>query len=170
MSFLNSFLHGDALTEILLEGHNPYALRKLDTADLDAIRQQTFTSEQLRAYVSGRIVGGGRGIWVLAGQAVLLRDARKRDVERVALADIDHFEAERGRFGHSVRLRCEDRSWSLFGVDRDLARAMFDALKASGVACEFDERHTRNHVWRAPGPAGWALDCIEDARRRLSPA
>ncbi len=170
MSFLNSFFHGNALTEILLEGHNPYALRKLDTADLDAFRQQTFTSEQLSAYVSGRIVGGGRGVWVVTDQAALLQVVGKRHVERIALAEVEHFEAERGRFGHSVRLQAQGQCWRLFGVDRELALAMHDALKAKGVACEFDDRQTRNHVWQQTAPAGWARDCIEDARRRLSPA
>ena len=38
MSLLDSFIHGDALTQILIEGHNPHALRKLETAGIAADR------------------------------------------------------------------------------------------------------------------------------------
>ena len=38
VGFFNPFVHGDALTQILLEGHNPYAQQKLESADVDALR------------------------------------------------------------------------------------------------------------------------------------
>lgn len=170
MGFFNSIVHGDSLTQILLEGHNPYALQKLETADVDALRQQMFSSEKLRAYVSGRIVGEGRGVWALTDQAVLLRNPRLIGVERLTLSEVTGFEAERGRFGHAVRLQTAGRRWSLYGVDRDLARSMHEAMAASGVASHFDDRPAKSHQWQSAAPTGWALDCIEDARRRLSPA
>ena len=39
MSFFNSFIHGDKLTEFMIEGHNPDARQKLSTTDVDALRQ-----------------------------------------------------------------------------------------------------------------------------------
>ena len=60
MAWFDSFIHGEALTEIFLEGHNPYAHLKLEAADLDAIRQQVRVSETLLGYVTGRVVGAGR--------------------------------------------------------------------------------------------------------------
>lgn len=170
VGFFNSFVHGDALTQILLEGHNPYALQKLETADVDALRQQMFVNEKLRAYVSGRIVGEGRGVWAVTDQAVLLRNPRRIGVERLALSEVTGFEAERGRFGHAVRLQSAGRRWSLYGVDRGLARSLYEAMAASGVASQFDERPAKSHHWQSPAPTAWALDCVEDARRRLSPA
>ncbi len=170
MGLLNSFVYGDSLTQILLEGHNPYALQKLNTADVDALRQQMFSSERLRAYVSGRIVGSGSGVWAVTDQAVLVRNAQRVGVERVLLGEVTGFETERGRFGHAVRLQTAGRGWSLYGVDRDLARSVHEALLAAGVPSRFDDRPAKSRQWQNAAPAGWALDCIEDARRRLSPA
>lgn len=170
VGLLNSFLYGDSLTQILLEGHNPYAQQKLNTADVDALRQQMFSSETLRAYVSGRIVGSGSGVWAVTDQAVLMRNAQLIGVERLALSDVTGFEAERGRFGHAVRLQAGGRRWSLYGVDRDLARSMHEAMLAGGVESRFDDRPAKTQRWQSSAPSGWAHDCIEDARRRLSPA
>ncbi|MEY2660753.1 MAG: hypothetical protein RLZZ123_1925, partial [Pseudomonadota bacterium] len=62
MTFLNSFIHGDKLTEFLIEGHNPDARQKLSTSDVDALRQQMQTGEALQAYAIGRVVMSGRGV------------------------------------------------------------------------------------------------------------
>ena len=65
MSFFNSFIHGDKLTEFMIEGHNPDARQKLSTTDVDALRQAMRTGEALRAYVLGRVVMSGRGVWAM---------------------------------------------------------------------------------------------------------
>lgn len=168
MGFISRFLHNEALAEILFEGHNPYALQKLASADLDALRQKVPSEDGLQAYVIGRIVLGGRGVWALTGQAVLLCDPALRGVQRIDLAEVESFEAVRGRFGHTVRLRAQGRLWSLFGADRDLAGLMHQAFTAAGVTSRFDDRPARSHVWRASAPEGWARDCVVDARRRLA--
>lgn len=168
MGFFSKFIHNEALAEILLEGHNPYALQKLDTADLDAMRQKLHSSDSLQAYVTGRIVNGGRGVWALTGQAVLVRDPALRFVQRIELSEVASFEAERGRFGHSVRLQAQGRRWSLFGVDKELAGIMHQAFVASGVTSSFEDKPARSYAWRTPAPVGWASDCVSDARRRLS--
>lgn len=168
MSFLDSFIHGDSLTEILLEGHNPYALRKLDTADIDALRQRMHSSETLQGYVIGRVVGAGRAVWAVTDRAVLVLQAGRRSgVERVEMGEVEGFEAVRGRFGHVVRLHASHRSWSLFGVDRDLAADLHRAFSAKGIASRYEDKPARSHVWRQAMPAGWAQDCLHDARRRL---
>lgn len=170
MGFFTSFIHNEALAEILIEGHNPYAQQKLDAADLDALRQHLHTSDEFRAYVIGRIVGGGRGVWALSGKALLILDATRRTVQRVDLQQVQSFEAERGRFGHSVRLQAQGQGWSLYGVDRQFAGLMHQGLQASGVASRFDDRPARSPVWREPAPAGWVADCLGDAQRRLAMA
>jgi hypothetical protein len=59
MNFLNAFFHGEALAEILMEGHNPYALKKLEAADVDALRDSLRAGEALLGYAVGRIVMSG---------------------------------------------------------------------------------------------------------------
>lgn len=170
MSLLDTFLHGNALTEIFIEGHNPYALQKLPSADLDALRQQMHSTESVQAYAIGRIVGAGRGVWVVTDQAAYLQRGGRHEFERVPLREVRSFEAERGRFGHVVRLHAEDRSWSLFGVDRDLAGHLHQALDSRGLARPFDDRPARTHWWRDSAPEGWAADCLRDLQLRLRPA
>lgn len=170
MSFLNSFIHGNDLAEIFIEGHNPYALQKLNTPDVDALRQKMSSTETLQGYVVGRIVGSGRGVWAVTDQAVLMLSAGLQGVQRIALDEVQGFENECGRYGHSVRLRAQGRQWSLFGVSREFAADLHRVLSARGVAGVFDDRPARAHLWREAAPAGWAQDCLRDARLRLSPA
>lgn len=168
MGFFTSFIHNEAMAEIFIEGHNPYAQQKLDAADLDALRQKLNTGDEFKAYVIGRIVGGGRGVWALHGQALLILDASRRTVQRLELRQVQSFEAERGRFGHTVRLQAQGQGWSLYGVDREFAALMHQALNASGVVSQYDDRPARSPAWREPAPAGWLADCLNDARRRLA--
>lgn len=168
MKFLNSFIHGEALTEIFIEGHNPYAREKLETAALDAIRQKVMTSETLLGYVVGRIVGAGRGVWLVTDQSVVIHGAGERSAHRIPLSEVEHFETERGRFGHVVRLHTQDHSWSMFGVDREMAGELQSALASRGIAGQHDNRVTRSHAWNEPAPAGWTQDCLRDARARLA--
>ena len=39
---------------------------------------------------------------------------------------------------------------------------------ARGLPSRFDERQARAIAWREAAPAGWAQDCLLDARRRLN--
>lgn len=171
MNFLNSFIHGEALAEILMEGHNPYARHKLETADVDALRQQMRVGDVLQGYALGRIVMSGRGVWAVTGQSVLLRNARQQGVEAIALDQVEGFEAVRGRFGHTVRLRARGRGWSLYGVDRELARSLHLAFQARGIASAFADQPALSGVWEATLAAGPdAQDCLQDARSRLQAA
>jgi hypothetical protein len=170
MTILNILTNGNALAEIFLEGHNPHALRKLDTADVDELRQKMHSSETLQGYVIGRIVGAGRGVWAVTDQAVLLRRAPLQGVERIELQQIEGFEAERGRYGHSVRLTAQGRVRSLFGVDRELARSFHDALKGGHFQNTFEDKPARSSFWQDASPAGWAQDCLRDAQLRLQPS
>lgn len=168
MGFFTSFIHNDALAAILAEGHNPEALQKLDSADLQALRQKLHGGEALGAYLIGRIVGGGRGVWAVGGQALLLLDPALQGAQRIEAGQVQSFEAERGRYGHTVRLRADGRSWSLYGVDRGLAELMHQALQAAGVSSRFDARPIHSPWWRTHADAGRAAECVGDARRRLA--
>lgn len=168
MNVLNSLIHGDALAQILMEGHNPYALQKLDTADVDALRQAMQTGEALQAYGVGRIVMSGRGVWAVTERAVMLRNASHQGVHVIPLNEVQSFEAERGRFGHTIRLSAQGRNWSLFGVDRELARALHLAFEARGVTSQFEDKQADSPFWRSSEAA--AQDCLQDARGRLQAA
>lgn len=168
MSLLDSFIHGEDLTEIFIEGHNPYALRKLYTADVDELRQQVKSSEAIQAYVTGRMVGAGRGVWLLTDQAVILRNAMHKGVERIEINEVESFEAVRGRYGHTVRLRAAGRAWSLFGVAGELAGVWDGVLKARGYASDCDPRPAQSPFWRDAAPGGWVQECLSDARQRLN--
>jgi hypothetical protein len=86
----------------------------------------------------------------------------------MALDQVQSFEAVRGRFGHTVRLSAQGRNWSLFGVDRELARALHLALQTRGVASQFEDQPADSPFWRSSEAA--AQDCLQDARGRLQAA
>ncbi|MDI9330313.1 MAG: hypothetical protein QM527_03150 [Alphaproteobacteria bacterium] len=143
MPLLNSFIHGEALTEFLIEGHNPHARVKLATADVDALRQHMQTGETLHAYVSGRVVMSGRGVWALTERHLLLRNTSQEGVIRLDVGQIERFEAVRGRYGHTVRVFAQGRGHSMYGVDAELAQTMQRALVALGVASSFEDKPAR---------------------------
>ena len=168
MSFFHSFLQGAKLTEFLIEGHNPDARLKLSTADVDALRQHMKTGEALRAFVTGRIVGSGPGVWMVTEQQVLVRNAANESVVRIQASDIDQFEALLGRYGHTVRLSAQGRQHSMYGVDAELAREMHQSLQALGVNSAFEDKPPLNKNWMAySGSLASVQDCLIDARQRL---
>lgn len=168
MNLLNSFIHGAAVTEIFLEGHNPYAQQKLDASDVDALRQKLHSDETLLGYALGRIVGSGQGVWLLTDRALILRNARQQGAERLALDQLQRLESVRGRYGHVLRLAALGRNHCLIGVDRELAGELANALAARGVPSTHEDKPARSWFWRDAAPAGWMQDCLQDARKRLS--
>lgn len=168
MSFFNSFIHGDKLTEFLIEGHNPDARQKLLSADVDALRQQIQIGEVVHAYLVGRIVSSGRGVWALTDQNLLIRNTTRQGVECIPISQIKRFEAVRGGYGHTVRCFTSGRQFSMYGVDAELSKSMQLALNHLGVSTEFDDRPARGTLWTAfSGPLPSKEDCLADARQRL---
>ena len=165
----NSFIHGDKLTEFLIEGHNPDARLKLSTADVDAFRQHMHTGEALRAYVTGRFVMSGPGVWVVTEQHVLIREAAKKSVISLESRLIETFVAVRGRYGHTVRLNAQGLHYSMYGVDAQLALGFHQALLLLGVDSSFEDKPPRSHLWTAYSESlPSAGDCLSDARQRLN--
>jgi hypothetical protein len=165
----NSFIHGDKLTEFLIEGHNPDARLKLSTADVDAFRQHMHTGEALRAYVTGRFVMSGPGVWVVTEQHVLIRESAKKSVICLESTLIETFVAVRGRYGHTVRLNAQGLQYSMYGVDAELALGFHQALLLLGVDSSFENKSPRSHLWTAYSESlPSAGDCLSDARQRLN--
>ncbi len=168
MSLFNSFIHGEKLSEFLIEGHNPDARLQLPSADVDALRQHMQTGDVCRAYVAGRVVMSGRGVWVMTDHSMLVLDASQHRVTRLDVRQIDRFEAVRGRYGHTVRLNVQGHLHSLYGVDAELARAMHQGLQSLGVSSTFEDKPARGTIWAAfSGPHLSVEDCLNDARQRL---
>ena len=168
MTFLNSLIHGDKLTEFMIEGHNPDARQKLSASDVNALRQAMRTGETLRAYALGRVVMSGRGVWAVTEQQVLMLEAGQEGVQRIEIHQLEHFEAVRGRFGHTVRITTQGRTHSMYGVDAELAHAMQVALTELGVKATFENKPALGTLWAAySGPHPSVHDCLQDARQRL---
>ncbi len=141
MSFFHSFLQGAKLTEFLIEGHNPDARHKLSTADVDALRQHMKTGEALKAFVTGRIVGSGAGVWVVTEQQVLLRNTALESVACVKASDVNHFEAILGRYGHTVRLSAQGRQFSMYVLTLNLLARCINRCKRLGFAAHLKTNH-----------------------------
>jgi len=168
MSFLNTFVHGEKLTEFLIEGHNPDARLKLSTDDVNALRQHMQTGEAFRAYVSGRIVSSGRGVWAVTEQYVLIRNVVQNSMARISVREIESFEAVRGRYGHTVRLVAQGRQYSMYGTDAELAQGVHHCLRLLEVTSSFEDKPARGTLWTAySGPQPSAQDCLVDAKQRL---
>ena len=168
MSLLDSFIHGDALSQIMIEGHNPHARQKLDMRVAEALRPHIHAPDTLLAYVCGREVQAGAVVWAITRQQLLLVRGAKQAVTRCPLNQIQGVEAVRGKYGHTLRVHTAERTHAIFGVDRDLAHAMHQALSESGVTSTFDNRPSLGTLWAAySGPHPSAEQCLADARQRL---
>ena len=110
----------------------------------------------------------GRGVWAVTDRSVLLRNVRQQGVHVIPMEQVQGFEAVRGRFGHTVRLNAEGRQWSLYGVERELARTLHQAFQARGISSQFEDKPADSAFWRSSEAA--AQDCLQDARGRLQAA
>jgi hypothetical protein len=165
---LKSLIHGAALTELLIEGHNPYARQKLNTETADALRQHIHAPDTLLAYVCGREVLAGAGVFALTQEKFLAYHAATGTVSTVAINQIGQAQAVRGKYGHTVRIHTEARTYAMYGVDKSLAGAMHQALLARGIASTFEDKSPRGTLWSAySGPHPSVDDCLLDARQRL---
>ncbi len=166
MNFLNSFKFGNDLMEILIEGTNPGAVKLLTAADADSVRDDFTPGEKLTGYVIGRVVGSGRGLWVLSDTAVLLRGhGVSTATTRIRLADITHAECEKGRYGHTLRLEAAGRKFSLYGTSPTLAISFFRILAKHVPALGLEIPGTLS-----PEQALRAVHCFKDASLRTQPA
>jgi hypothetical protein len=168
MQFLNSLIQGHKLIEFLIEGRNPYARSKLMTSDVDALRQHMTTGEALKAFVTGRIVGSGPGVWVATEKNLLIRNSLNNTVISIPYSDVGTFEALTGKYGHTVRLLVQGSKYSMYGVDADLAQALYKSLKPLVAHCAFEDvPSVSKHLHAYTDLALSVDDCLADARQRL---
>lgn len=168
MQFLNSLIQGHKLIEFLIEGHNPYARSKLLTGDADALRQHMTTGEALKAFITGRIVGSGPGVWVTTERNILIRDSVKNTVISIQLSDVDDFDALPGKYGHTVRLVVQGSKYSMYGVDAELAQELYKSLTPFVTQRAFEEASSASRFRSAHSGLPLSVeDCLADARQRL---
>jgi hypothetical protein len=131
----NSLIHGEALFEILIESGNPYADGPLTEDEQSRLKGAGLDPAALDAMVIGRVVMGGRGVWALAGDRLVVLGMRYRDsVDTLARADVTYAEAEAGRYGQTVRLQTRQGRWAMYGVDLARATRLLQALSAHQAA------------------------------------
>jgi len=122
---LDSLTHGEALFEILIEGANPYADGPLTEGEAERLQAAGMDPQALDGLVIGRIVKGGRGVWAVAGDRLVMLGFRYRtSVDTLSRRDITHAESETGRYGETVRLKTAQERWVLYGVDAARARQL----------------------------------------------
>jgi hypothetical protein len=135
MAWLDFLKSGNELSELLIEGNNPYAARLLAQGDVDQLRDHVKPGERVLGYVLGRVVGAGRGLWVLTDQhLVISEDDQRTAVHRLALKDIAAAECVKGKYGYTLRVRSGGQQRSVYGAAAHLAAVFYQAL-GQQVSC-----------------------------------
>ena len=135
MAWLDFLKHGNELAELLIEGQNPYSASLLQAADVAPLQGHLPAADRVTAYVLGRVVGAGRGLWVLTDRHLLMAEQGAGDpVQVLALDSISQAECQRGKYGYTLRVTAAGRCQSVYGASPALAAAFYQAL-GSSVAC-----------------------------------
>ena len=129
MAWLDLLKNSNELTELLIEGNNPYGASLLSQADVSIMRDQIQADERVLAYVLGRVVSAGRGLWLLTDQALLISEHDNRNaVYRMALADISEAQCVKGKYGYTLRVDAAGHRRSVYGASAHLAAVFYRAL------------------------------------------
>lgn len=132
---IDSLTHGDDLFAILIEGGNPHADGPLTEREQSQLQEQGLDAATLHALVIGRVVMGGRGVWALGSDRIVVLGHKYRgSVERVPLTDVTHAESEQGRYGETVRLQTRQGGLAMYGADPARARRLVEHLSAARTA------------------------------------
>jgi hypothetical protein len=129
IAWLDFLKNGNELTELLIEGHNPYGANLLKQTDVDQLRDHLQPTERVLAYVLGRVVQSGRGLWLLTDQHLWVSEnERGSRVHRIALQDIIQAECVKGKYGFTLRVTAAGQSRSVYGASRPMAVVFYRAL------------------------------------------
>lgn len=135
MAWLDFLKHGNELTELLIEGHNPYSASLLQVADVAPLRPHMPANEQVLAYVLGRVVLAGRGLWLLTDRHMLItQPGGDPAVQVLPLAQMTQAQCLRGKYGYTLRVTAAGQHFSVYGTSASLAAAFYQALGRT-VAC-----------------------------------
>ena len=129
MAWLDFLKNGNELSELLIEGANPYGSSLLKQADVDQMRDHIQPQERVLAYVLGRVVQAGRGLWLLTDQQLLVSEHDSGSlVHHFALSDITEAECLKGKYGYTLRVTAAGQLRSLYGASAHMAAVFYRAL------------------------------------------
>ena len=129
MAWLDFLKNGNELSELLIEGANPYGASLLKQADVDQMRDHIQPQERVLAYVLGRVVLAGRGLWLLTDQQLLVSEHGSGNlVHHFALGDITEAECVKGKYGYTLRVTAAGQLRSLYGASAHMAAVFYRAL------------------------------------------
>jgi hypothetical protein len=129
MAWLDFLKNGNELSELLIEGNNPYGAQLLKQTDVDQMRDHIQPAERVLAYVLGRVVLAGRGLWLLTDQSLLISEHDSGTlVHHFAIQDITHAECVKGKYGYTLRVTAAGQQRSVYGASAHLAAVFYRAL------------------------------------------
>ena len=129
MAWLDFLKNGNELSELLIEGNNPYGAQLLKQADVDQMRQHIQPDERVLAYVLGRVVLAGRGLWLLTDRHLLISENDTGSlVHHFALRDITEAECLKGKYGYTLRVTAAGQQRSVYGASAHMAAVFYRAL------------------------------------------
>jgi hypothetical protein len=129
MAWLDFLKNGNELSELLIEGNNPYGANLLKQADVDQMRDHIQADERVLGYVLGRVVLSGRGLWLLTDRHLLISENDSGTlVHHFALKDITQAECVKGKYGYTLRVTAAGQQRSVYGASSHLAAVFYRAL------------------------------------------
>ncbi|PUE57383.1 hypothetical protein B9Z45_08170 [Limnohabitans sp. 2KL-17] len=129
MAWLDFLKNGNELSELLIEGANPYGSSLLKQADVDQMRDHIQPPERVLAYVLGRVVLAGRGLWLLTDQQLLISEHDSGSlVHHFDLSDITEAECVKGKYGYTLRVTAAGQLRSVYGASAHMAAVFYRAL------------------------------------------
>jgi len=129
MAWLDFLKNGNELSELLIEGNNPYGVQLLKQADVDQMRNHIQADERVLGYVLGRVVLSGRGLWLLTDRQLLVSENDSGTlVHHFALKDISEAECVKGKYGYTLRVTAAGQQRSVYGASAHLAAVFYRAL------------------------------------------
>jgi hypothetical protein len=129
MAWLDFLKNGNELSELLIEGQNPYGAQLLKQTDVDQMRDHIQPDERLLGYVLGRVVLSGRGLWLLTERHLLISENGTGNlVHHFALKDITQAECVKGKYGYTLRVTAAGQMRSIYGTSAQLAAVFYRAL------------------------------------------
>lgn len=166
MQIFNTLIYGHDLVEIFIEGSNPYAKQHLGTQDIEAVRKMLPPGERIQAYAIGRVVGAGRGLWVVTEKTLLaFMQGNYPATQSWALEQLTSFEGQKGKYGYTLRAECGGEAVSMYGADHSLALMCQRAVAAHNPRTSFTGVNSLNAA-----DALHAMELITDAALRTQPA
>jgi hypothetical protein len=133
VGFLESIKQGDALMQMFAGNDNPAAEQFLSDSEVHAMRGRLALRESFKAFVRGRVVAKGAGLWVLTSEAILVFGEAAYPY-RMPLSAIESIAAEAGQYGLTLRLRVKGAGYAVFGVSLRMGVAFARMLaRAIGV-------------------------------------